>query len=76
MERPRQSFNEVLNQAILKGLADDRITPEEEPFVVASRPIGLRPGHDGGRLNFLANDLDADPFLSLTRDRLNRAEEK
>ena len=44
MKRSGQSFNEVLNQAILKGLANERITPEEEPFVVASRPMGLRPG--------------------------------
>ena len=76
MKHSGQSFKEVLNQAILKGLANERITPEEEPFVVASRPMGLRPGYDGGRLNSLADDLDADAFLSLTRELLNRTEQK
>ena len=44
------------------------MTPEEEPFVVASRPMGLRPGYDAGRLNSLADDLEADAFLALTAD--------
>ena len=76
MKRSGQSFKEVLNQAILKGLADDAIVPEEEPFVVKSRPMGLRPGYDRGRLNALADDLEADAFLALTKDLLNRREEE
>lgn len=76
MEHSGQSFKEVLNQAILKGLANERITPEEEPFVVESRPMGLRPGYDAGRLNSLADDLEADAFLALTKDLLNRTEEE
>lgn len=73
MRRTGESFKEVLNQAILKGLANDSIEPDDEPFVVASRPMGLRPGYDAGRLNSLADDLEADSFLELTNDLLKRA---
>lgn len=76
MKQSGESFKEVLNQAILKGLANKCITPEEEPFVVASRPMGLRPGYDGGRLNSLADDLEAEAFLALTNDLQKRTEEE
>ena len=74
MKRTGQSFQQVLNQAILKGLANDSIEPEEERFVVESRPMGLRLGHDTGRLNSLADDLEADSFLTLTNDLQRQAE--
>ncbi len=74
MKRSGQSFKEVLNQAIVKGLANERVEPDEEPFVVAARPMGLRPGFDAGRLNALADDLEADAFLALTNDLTSRAE--
>ena len=57
MKRTGQSFKEVLNQAVLKGLANDCVVADEEPFVVSSRPMGLRSGFDAGRLNSLADDL-------------------
>ena len=74
MKRTGQTFQQVLNQAILKGLANDSIELEEEPFVVDSRPMGLRPGYEAGRLNALAGDLEADSFLALTNDLLKQAE--
>ena len=74
MKRSGQSFEEVLNQAILKRLADEYVEPEEEPFVVAARPMGLRSGIDAGRLNALADDLEADAFRALTNDLTTRAE--
>lgn len=74
MKRSGRSFEDVLNQAILKGLASEYVEPEEEPFVVAARPMGLRPGFDAGRLNSLADDLEADAILALTNDRTSRAE--
>lgn len=74
MKRSGQSFEEVLNQAILKGLADECVEPEEEPFVVAARPMGLRLGLAAGRLNSLADDLEADAFRALTNDLTTRAE--
>lgn len=74
MKRTGQSFKQVLNQAILKGLANQPIEPEEEPFVVESRPMGIRRGFDAGRLNSLAGDLEADSFLELTTDVQKQAE--
>ena len=73
MERSGQSFKQALNQAILKGLADEEITADEKPFEVKSRPMGLRAGYDAGRLNSLSDDLEADAFLALTVDLLNRS---
>ena len=61
-ERSGQSFKEVLNQAIVKGLADDEITADEEPFEVRTRLMGLRAGYDSGRLNSLAGDMKAGAF--------------
>lgn len=74
MRRTGESFKKVLNQAILKGLANDSIESDDEPFVVKSRPMGLRPGYDAGQLNSLADDLEADAFLELTNDLLKRAD--
>ena len=72
MRRTGQSFKKVLNQAIIKGLANDSLISDEEPFVVASRPMGLRAGFDAGRFNSLADELEADAFVALTSDLLNR----
>ena len=76
MKRSGQSFEEVLHQAILKGLADENegVEPNEEPFVVAARPMGLRLGLAAGRLSSLADDLEADAFLALTNDLTSQAE--
>lgn len=76
MKRSGQSFEEVLNQAILRGLANEHVEAEEEPFVVAARPMGLRLGRDAGGLNSLADDLEADAFLALTNDLTSRAKGK
>ena len=76
VERSGQTFKEVLNQAIVKGLANDEITADEEPFEVRSRPMGLRAGYDSGRLNSLADEFEADSFLALTEDLLTRRERK
>ena len=54
-----------VNPANLQGIANERITSHEEPFVVASRPMGLRPGYDGGRLNSVADDSQADSFVTV-----------
>lgn len=76
MKRSGQSFGEVLHRAILKGLANENeyVEPNEEPFVVAARPMGLRLGLATGRLNSLADDLEADAFRALTNDLTTRAE--
>lgn len=76
VQRSGQTFKEVLNQAIVKGLANDEITADEERFEVRFRPMGLRAGYDSGRLDSLADDIEADAFLSLTKALLIRTERK
>jgi len=68
MQRFRQSFKEVLNQAIRKGLSDLAASPDEPPFVVSARPMGMLAGVDIGRLNQVADELEADTFIKLSRE--------
>ena len=52
MRQRGQSFKEVLNQAVVRGLADLRCGAEEAPFVPRTFPMGLRAGHDPAYLDF------------------------
>ena len=74
MKRSGQSFKQALNQAIIRGLANERVIPDEKPFVIDFKPMGLRAGFDAARLNSLSDDSDADAFLALTHSLLNRRE--
>lgn len=74
IRRSRQSFKEVLNTAIRRGLRASAPGKKREPFVVKARPMGLRTGIDPARLTELADDLEVDAFLKLTKklERKNR----
>ena len=68
MQRRRLSFKDALNQAIRMGLSrstDPR--SEEPPFIVRARLMGLRAGLDAGRLNQIADELEAEGFDELNR---------
>ena len=67
MQRRRQSFKEALNQAIRSGLSDLGTGEREGRFKVSARPMGLRTGIDPARLNQLADDIEVDAFLTLSR---------
>jgi hypothetical protein len=68
MQRRRLSFKDALNQAIRNGLSRSNDTKAEEaPFVVRARQMGLRAGIDAGRLNQVADDLEAEAFDELSR---------
>lgn len=68
MHQRRQSFKETLNQAIRAGLsASAGYRVADAPFVLAARRMGLRAGIDPGRLNQLADELEAEAFLDLSR---------
>ena len=68
MHENRQSFKETLNQAIRTGLSrSDGYRPEDAPFVIRARRMGLRAGIDPGRLNELADELEVEAFLELSR---------
>lgn len=68
MQRQRLSFKEALNHAIRTGLSRS-VDPktEETPFVVRARQMGLRAGLDAGRLNQIADELEAEGFEELSR---------
>jgi hypothetical protein len=68
MHGNRQSFKETLNQAIRAGLSrSDGYRAEDAPFVIRARRMGLRAGIDAGRLNQLADELEVESFLELSR---------
>jgi hypothetical protein len=68
MQRRRLSFKVALNQAIRAGLSrSTESQTTEAAFVVHARPMGLRVGIDAGRLNQLADELEAEGFDELSR---------
>ena len=73
MHERRQSFKETLNQAIRAGLAGgEGPRVEDAPYVVIARRMGLRAGIDPGRLNQLADEMEAESFLELSRGSRRR----
>jgi hypothetical protein len=74
VHRSRQSFKEVLNNAVRQGLRPSPSGKKRKPFVVKARAMGLRTGIDPARLTELADDLEVDKFLNLTQqlDQKNR----
>lgn len=75
MRRTGQSFKQVLNHAVVRGLASERVFSDKKPFVVSSRPTGLRAGYDAGRFNSLVDELEADAFVTLTREPLSQSKD-
>jgi hypothetical protein len=69
--RSRRSFKEVLNDAVRRGLHPSGFVKKQKPFVVNARPMGLRSGVDPARLMEMADDLEVEAFLTLTK-RLER----
>lgn len=68
MQRRRLSFKEALNQAIRNGLSHTTVQGSDEtPFVVRARRMSLRAGLDAGRLNQMADELEAENFDELSR---------
>lgn len=67
MRQRGQSFKEVLNGAVVRGLADLRPDGREAPFVPAVYPMGLQAGYDPAHLGALGDDLEVDAFLDLSR---------
>jgi hypothetical protein len=67
MQQSGQSFKTTLNQAVRRGLADVVIKKDKKPFVVKAKNMGLRPGIDPTRMQDLADDLELEAHLDLTR---------
>ena len=67
MRQRGQSFKDVLNGAVVKGLADLRSDVGKAPFVPTTYPMGLRAGFDPAHLGELGDELEVDAFLDLSR---------
>lgn len=76
MQRRRQSFKEALNQAVRNGLSDLATVTPEKGFAVRARPMRLRAGIDPARLNQIADELEAERFLVLSRTLENKKQKR
>ncbi|MDP4647563.1 MAG: hypothetical protein NWR51_08315 [Akkermansiaceae bacterium] len=65
--RTHKPFKKVLNDTLRAGIELTTSAGQAEPFVLHSRPMGLRTGHDPTGFNRLADDLEAEAFLETTR---------
>jgi len=68
MHRSRRSFKDTLNRAVRAALGSTPPQSERTAFVVAARPLGLKPGVDPTSFNKLTDELEAEAF----RDRHQR----
>lgn len=66
VHRTRRSFKKVLNEAIRASLKPP-VGHGGDAFVVAARSMGLRTGTDPARLAELADELEVEAFLDLSR---------
>ena len=70
--RTHRQFKKVLNDTLRAGIEQSTGIGLSEPFVLKSRPMGLRAGHDPAGFNQLADDLEAEAFLETTRKLMER----
>lgn len=65
--RTHKPFKKVLNDTLRAGIELSAPDHKTEPFVLRSRPMGLRAGQDPAGFNQHADDLEAEAFLETTR---------
>jgi hypothetical protein len=70
MQQSGESFKVTLNRAIQRGLADTIPKKNEKPFVVKPKAMGLKPGIDYSKINQLADELEVEDHLEVTRKLL------
>ena len=71
--RTHKPFKKVLNETLRAGIEQATGMGQAEPFVLRSRPMGLRAGYDPSGFNQLADDLEAEAFLETTRKLMERS---
>jgi hypothetical protein len=64
--RTHKPFKKVLNETLRAGIEQVSGFGQEVPFVLRSRPMRLRTGHDPAGFNRLADDLEAESFLEFS----------
>lgn len=62
--RQRLPFKQVVNKVIRLGLRAGTAPARRTPFRTQARALGLRPGIDPDKLGQLADDLEAQAFVS------------
>jgi hypothetical protein len=66
--RRGESFKIALNEAVRKAFQEAPKTPRKrKPFVVKSHHMGLMPGIDYAKANKLADDMEIDAFVELSK---------
>jgi hypothetical protein len=70
--RTHKPFKKVLNETLRAGIEQATGMGQAEPFILRSRPMGLRAGYDPAGFNQLADDLEAEAFLEATRKLMER----
>ena len=70
--RTHKPFKKVLNETLRAGIEQAAGIGQAEPFVLRTRPMGLRAGYDPAGFNQLADDLEAEAFLETTRTLMER----
>lgn len=71
--RTHKPFKKVLNETLRAGIEHAAGIGQAEPFVLRTRPMGLRAGYDPAGFNRLADDLEAEAFLETTRKLMERS---
>lgn len=64
MHRERKSFKKIVNDAIRRGLAPERLRKTRTPFRVPVHKARLMPGVDRRSFNRLADELDDQALLA------------
>ena len=76
MQATGQSLKATLNAAVRRGLSGIAVQASEPRFEVKPRPMGLRAGIDPARLGDLADDLEVEAFLDVSRSLKGTADKR
>jgi hypothetical protein len=76
MQASGQSLKATLNEAVRRGLSGIAVQASEPRFKVKPRPMGLRAGIDPARLGDLADDLEVEAFLDVSRSLKGTADKR
>ena len=67
-----EGVDKASDRAVSQHPADSADDSGEVPFVPLAEPLGLRTGFDTAHLGALADDLEVDAFLKLSRRLIDR----
>ncbi len=65
VQQSQQSFKEVLNNAVRRGLGTESRGSSSD-FIIEARPLKVRVGLDPSRLHHIDDEIEIDEFLRKT----------